>query len=52
MPYYPPLVECALPEEEVRRRLERRFQGGGSVSDGRWELFRPQQEEWEPVIPG
>jgi predicted kinase len=43
------LVECCLPEEAVRHRLELRSQRGDSVSDGRWELFIPQQQEWEPV---
>ena len=43
------LVECCLPEAEVQRRLERRFQNADSMSDGRWELFRQLQQQWEPV---
>jgi predicted kinase len=43
------IVECRLPEAEVRRRLDRRVQGRDSSSDGRWELFHRQREEWEPV---
>ena len=44
------VIECFLSEEEARRRLERRFQDGASVSDGRWELYHQQQREWEPVV--
>ncbi len=43
------VVECVLGEGEVRRRLEERVRQGGSVSDSRWELYGPMQEEWEPV---
>ncbi len=48
------VIECFLSEEEARRRLERRFQEGTSVSDGRWELYHHHQQEWEPVaeVPG
>jgi predicted kinase len=42
------IVECRLNEEETRRRLERRVQGP-SVSDGRWELYGPQKNQFEPV---
>ena len=43
------IVECRLPEAEARRRLERRAQGGDSVSDGRWSLFRQQLAQWDQV---
>jgi aminoglycoside phosphotransferase family enzyme/predicted kinase len=43
------IIECSLPEEEVRRRLERRSQEGTSASDAGWELFHLLQQEWEPV---
>ncbi len=43
------VVECVLEEGEVRRRLEERVRQGGSVSDSRWELYGPMQEQWEPV---
>jgi uncharacterized protein len=43
------IVECSLPEEEVRHRLERRAREGTSASDARWELFHRLQQEWEPV---
>jgi len=43
------LVECTLPEEELRRRLELRSQGGEPFSDAGWQVFLRQQQEWEPV---
>jgi aminoglycoside phosphotransferase family enzyme/predicted kinase len=43
------IIECTLPDEIARRRLEQRFQEGTSVSDGLWELYHRQQREWEPV---
>ena len=43
------VVECTLPEEPARRRLEDRFEAGTSVSDGCWELYHRQMAEWEPV---
>lgn len=43
------VVECTLSEEEARRRLERRFEAGESVSDGRWELYHKQLAQWMPV---
>lgn len=42
-------IECLLAEAEVRRRLDERQKQQGSVSDGRWEIFPQQREEWEPV---
>ncbi|MBI4282812.1 MAG: AAA family ATPase [Chloroflexi bacterium] len=42
-------IECLLAEDEVRRRLDERQKQEGSVSDGRWELFPRQREEWEPI---
>ncbi len=43
------LVECVLPEEETRRRLDRRLQRGDSPSDARWELYHQQRRAWDPV---
>ena len=43
------IVECTLSEEEARRRLEKRFTAGESVSDGRWELYHQQLAQWTPV---
>jgi predicted kinase len=43
------VVECSLGEADTLRRLERRLQDGRSVSDGRWEEFGEQREDWEPI---
>ena len=43
------VVECRLGEGEVRERLERRMENKASVSDGRWELYHRQLEQWETV---
>ena len=43
------IVQCVLDEPEARRRLETRTAGGGSPSDGRWELYHLQLQQWEPV---
>ena len=43
------LIECQLPEGEVRRRLARRVSDPEEPSDGRWELFAAQREDFERV---
>ena len=43
------IVECRLSEEQARERLERRMARGDSVSDGRWEFYHRQLDNWEPV---
>ena len=42
------IVECTLDEANVKERLARRLKQG-SVSDGRWEIYGPQKEAFEPV---
>ncbi|MBI4336703.1 MAG: AAA family ATPase [Chloroflexi bacterium] len=42
-------LEVVCPEEVVRGRLAAREAAGRTVSDGRWELFRRQQEAFEPL---
>ena len=42
-------VECAAPEEEVRRRLEGRLSDPTAVSDGRWEVYLAQKGFREPL---
>ncbi|HHL39814.1 MAG TPA: kinase [Deltaproteobacteria bacterium] len=40
------VVRCTAPEEEIKRRLERRFGAGETapaVSDGRWEIYVRQK---------
>jgi predicted kinase len=41
-------VECVVPDETIRRRLEARSKAG-SVSDGRWEIFADIKKEFDPV---
>ena len=43
------IVECQLPDDIARQRLESRWAEGTSVSDGRWELYHQQKKEREPV---
>jgi aminoglycoside phosphotransferase family enzyme/predicted kinase len=42
------IIECQLDEANIKKRLERRLKEG-SVSDGRWEIYRPQKEAFAPV---
>jgi aminoglycoside phosphotransferase family enzyme/predicted kinase len=42
------IVECRLDEENIKKRLARRLKRG-SVSDGRWEIYQPQKEAFDPV---
>jgi aminoglycoside phosphotransferase family enzyme/predicted kinase len=42
------IIECRLDEKNIKERLERRLKGE-TVSDGRWEIYRPQKEAFEPV---
>jgi aminoglycoside phosphotransferase family enzyme/predicted kinase len=42
------IIECRLDEKNIKERLERRLKGK-AVSDGRWEIYRPQREAFEPV---
>lgn len=43
------ILECVLDEENTRQRLEGRLKKGSSVSDGRWEIYGPQKQKFEPV---
>jgi len=42
------IIECRLDEANIKKRLERRLERG-SISDGRWEIYRPQKEAFETV---
>ena len=42
-------MECTLDEELTRKRLIERLKQG-TVSDGRWEIFSQQKEQFEPVV--
>ncbi len=43
------LIECQLPEDEVQRRLAQRVSDQDEPSDGRWELFAAQKEDFDKV---
>jgi predicted kinase len=42
------VIECTLDEKSIKERLEQRLREG-AVSDGRWEIFGSQKEEFEPI---
>jgi len=42
------IIECQLDEANIKERLARRLEQG-SVSDGRWEIYGPQKEAFDPV---
>jgi len=42
------IIECRLDEANIKKRLEGRLKEG-SVSDGRWEIYGPQKEAFDPV---
>jgi uncharacterized protein len=42
------ILESTLNEAETRWRLDKRVKNG-SVSDGRWEIYGPQKNKFEPV---
>jgi aminoglycoside phosphotransferase family enzyme/predicted kinase len=43
------IIECTLDEANIKKRLEGRLKGG-SISDGRWEIYGPQKKAFEPVV--
>ena len=43
------VIECILDEDTVKSRLEQRLKKEGSVSDGRWEIFESQKQDFDKV---
>jgi aminoglycoside phosphotransferase family enzyme/predicted kinase len=43
------IIECTLDEESIKQRLAQRLEQG-SISDGRWEIYKPQKRQFQPVI--
>jgi hypothetical protein len=43
------ILECRSNEETIRQRLNQRMETS-SVSDGRWEIYLVQKEQFEPVV--
>jgi aminoglycoside phosphotransferase family enzyme/predicted kinase len=46
-PFY--IVKTDCPESLIKERLGKRMTRRATISDGRWELFRQQSEEFEPL---
>lgn len=42
------VVETTAPEDVIRQRLEARLTEPGTISDGRWEIFAQQRDDFEP----
>lgn len=42
-------VECVATDETVQERLRRRQHRGGSVSDGRWEIYQQEKQHFQPL---
>jgi hypothetical protein len=45
--YY--ILECICSDEITRKRLERRIQENDNASDGRWELFQEQKNDFDAI---
>ncbi len=43
------VIECRLDEANTRQRLSQRLKNT-AISDGRWEIYEPQKNKFEPVI--
>jgi hypothetical protein len=48
VPLYLFVVEA--PEEIIRERLAKRVREGTGISDGRWEIYLRQRQEFEPIL--
>ncbi|HUN55627.1 MAG TPA: AAA family ATPase [Smithella sp.] len=43
------ILECVCPVEMIKKRLEGRIRNNGNPSDGRWELFYKQKEDFDAI---
>jgi hypothetical protein len=43
------VLECVCSDDVTRKRLERRKQDNDNPSDGRWELFQQQKDDFEAI---
>ena len=43
------ILECFCPDEITRQRLERRILNNDNASDGRWELFQQQKNDFDVI---
>jgi aminoglycoside phosphotransferase family enzyme/predicted kinase len=43
------ILECICPDEITKKRLEKRIRENGNASDGRWELFQEQKNDFDAI---
>ncbi len=43
------VIECVLEEEITKKRLEQRLKEG-TISNGRWEIFHLQKQDFDPIV--
>jgi aminoglycoside phosphotransferase family enzyme/predicted kinase len=43
------IIECTCPEDIIRKRLEERMSQNEEASDGRWEIFEAQKEDFDSI---
>ena len=43
------VVECTCPEEVVKERLDTRMSAPGEASDGRWDIYLAQKDDFDPI---
>jgi predicted kinase len=43
------VLECVCPDEITQKRLEKRLRDNDNASDGRWELFQKQKDDFEAI---
>jgi uncharacterized protein len=42
------IIECICPEDIIKRRLQERLTETGEPSDGRWEIYQTQKNDFDP----
>ncbi|MGP8152868.1 MAG: AAA family ATPase [Smithella sp.] len=43
------ILECVCPDEITKKRLEKRILENNNTSDGRWELFQKQKDDFDAI---
>jgi predicted kinase len=43
------VIECRCPEDILKGRLENRLSEKGEASDGRWEIYQAQKNDFDPI---
>jgi len=46
-PFY--IIECICPDKIIRKRLEKRKKESDNISDGRWEIFQEQKNDFDAI---